>query len=48
LDDFPSQRYGIAYIRPSFAVLGLTFAFCFAMSRYSQRLETELSRGTRH
>jgi general L-amino acid transport system permease protein len=32
-----------------FVMVGLIyFAFCFAMSRYSQRLEIELSRGTRH
>jgi len=24
------------------------FAFCFAMSRYSQRLEADLRRGARH
>jgi len=32
-----------------YIVVGLIyFAFCFAMSRYSQRLEVELNRGTRH
>jgi len=29
-------------------VAAIYFLFCFAMSRYSQRLEAELSRGTRH
>jgi general L-amino acid transport system permease protein len=29
-------------------VAAIYFVFCFAMSRYSQRLEAELSRGTRH
>jgi general L-amino acid transport system permease protein len=32
-----------------YIVVGLIyFGFCFAMSRYSQRLEIELNRGTRH
>ena len=32
-----------------YIVVGLIyFAFCFAMSRYSQRLEVELNRSTRH
>jgi general L-amino acid transport system permease protein len=32
-----------------YVVVGMIyFAFCFAMSRYSQQLEIELSRGTRH
>src|SRR3954454_21085950 len=32
-----------------FVVVGLIyFAFCFAMSRYSQRLEAELNRGAQH
>ena len=32
-----------------YIVVGLIyFAFCFAMSRYSQRLEVELNRSMRH
>ena len=29
-------------------VAAIYFLFCFAMSRYSQRLEAELNRATRH
>jgi len=46
-----------AIVEPAWQAFGLEvfivaaliyFAFCFAMSRYSQRLEAELNRGTQH